>query len=99
MIAKSKLVFVGRVKAVNPSGITTKLSYPTWEKVIFEWLRVDVDVIEPMKGCKKGDVVEVAMLSVQSVTKEPGKFSLVNAPGMIAPKKGEFFCISCFPLQ
>lgn len=97
MFANSKLVFVGRVKNVKPSGITTKLSYPTWEKVVFEWLQVDVDVIEPLKGCKKGDVVHTAMLSIQGVTNQPGMVYLINQPGMLHPQKGEAFLLFLLP--
>lgn len=94
LITQSKLAFVGRVGAVNHSGITTSLSYPTWEGVIFEWLRVDVEVLEPVKGTKKGHVVQVAMLSVDE-TKGPRP--MVNAPGMIEPKEGDAFLLFLAP--
>lgn len=88
LVAESKLVFVGKVKSVQPSGITTPLSYPTWEGVVFEWLRVDVEVLEPIKATKKNDVVQVAMLSVNT-NKSKGHRPQVNAPGMLEPKKGD----------
>jgi hypothetical protein len=84
MMATSKLVFVGRTKAAAWSGIHTRLTYPTWEKVDFEWQRVECEVLEPIKGCKKGDIVQVAMLSV-SGTDQP----MINAPSLIDPKDKE----------
>jgi hypothetical protein len=63
----------------------------------FEWLRVDVDVIEPMKGCKKGELVQTAMLSIQGGTNQPGMIYLMNQPGMIAPQKGEAFLFFLLP--
>ena len=52
LMKDSQLVFVG-VKSLKPSGITTELTYPTWDNVVFEWLRVEVEVVEPIKGTKK----------------------------------------------
>lgn len=85
LVTGSKLAFVGRVKSVKPSGITTSLSYPTWEKVVFEWLLVDVEVIEPLKGTRRGEIVQVALLSVDE---NKGPSLMINAPGMIDPKQG-----------
>lgn len=96
LVAESKLAFVGRVKSIQPSGITTSLSYPTWEGVVFEWLQVDVEVLEPIKGTKKNEVVQVAMLSV-NVDKSKGHQPEVNAPGMIEPKKGDQFLLFLAP--
>jgi hypothetical protein len=94
LITQSKLAFVGRVRAVKPSGITTSLSYPTWEGVVFEWLQVDVEVLEPIKGTKKGDVVQTAMLSVDETKESP---PMVNAPGMLEPIKGDKFLLFLAP--
>ena len=94
LVAQSKLVFVGRVRSVRPSGITTGLSYPTWEEVVFEWQRVDVEVLEPIKGTKKGEVVQTAMLSVYE---SKGPRPMVNAPGMLEPKKGDEFLLFLVP--
>src|SRR5712671_4750786 len=94
LVAGAKLVFVGRVKSVKPSGITTSLSYPTWEKVVFTWLRVDVEVLEPIKGTKKGGAVQVAMLSVDE---SKGPLPMINAPGMLEPKEGDTFLLFLAP--
>lgn len=96
LVAESKLAFVGRVKLVKPSGITTRLSYPTWEGVVFEWLQVDVEVLEPIKGTRKNEVVQVAMLSV-NVDKSNGHNPEANAPGMLEPKKGDQFLLFLAP--
>jgi hypothetical protein len=92
LVTQSKLVFIGRVKAVRPSGITTTLSYPTWEGAVFEWLRVDVEVLEPIKGAGKGEVVQTAMLSLKK--KVDGMYS---PPGMLEPEKGEAFLLFLVP--
>jgi len=63
LIKKSTLVFVGRVANVEQSGILTTMSYPTWKGVTFEWLYCDVEVVEPVKGVKRGDQVRTVMLS------------------------------------
>jgi hypothetical protein len=93
LLAKSELVFVGRIKSVKPSGITTRLSYPTWNKVVFEWLRAEVEVVESIKGNTKTGVIQVAMLSVDE-TKGPAP--VINAPGMVEPRVGEafLFCVA-----
>jgi hypothetical protein len=92
LVGASKLVFIGRVKDIKPSGITTKLSYPGWRDVEFEWLRVQVDILESVKGCEKGDAVQTAMLSVTS-TNTP----MIDAPGMLDPKKGQLFLFFLLP--
>ena len=92
LVAESTLVFVGSVKSVTPTGITTSLSYPTWEGAVFEWLRVDVDVLEPIKGTRKGAVVQTAMLSLK--TKVDGMYS---PPGMLEPDKGKAFLLFLVP--
>lgn len=88
LVKDSKLAFVGRVKTIKPSGITTPLSYPTWESVTFSWLKLDVEVLEPLKGVRKGDVVQIAVLSVGG---RSGPVPLVNAPGTLKPKTGDLF--------
>lgn len=64
LMARSTLVLVGKVKSVEPSGIKTKLAYPTWDQATFEWLKVEVEVIEPIKGTGKGEMVRTLMLSM-----------------------------------
>ncbi len=87
----SQLVFVGQVKSVNPSGITTELTYPTWKGVVFEWLNVEVEVVEPVKGTKKGEVVRTLMLSTR------GRGPMSDAPGMVEPKVGQFHLLCLLP--
>src|SRR5690242_11703484 len=70
LIADSKLVFVGKVQSVKAAGIATSLSYPTWEGVSFPWLAVDMEVVAPFKGVRKGDVVRVMMLSIARSEKD-----------------------------
>ena len=91
LMKDSQLVFVGEVKSVKPSGITTELTYPTWEDVVFEWLRVEVEVIEPVKGTKKGELVSTLMLS----TRGPGP--MFNPPGMVEPKVGQYHLLCLLP--
>jgi hypothetical protein len=93
LIRQSTLVFVGRVKSVRPSGITTSLSYPTWKKVVFEWLKVDVEVIEPVKGTQRGGLIQTAMLSAHQPEDSIG---MVDSPGMLEPKQGQcfLFCLA-----
>jgi hypothetical protein len=90
LVADSELTFIGRVKSVNPSGITTHLSYPTWEKCVFEWLQVEVEVLEPIKGTTKGQLIPTAMLAVDE---SKGPRPMLNAPGMLEPKTGELFLL------
>src|SRR6478736_1180273 len=91
LMKDSQLVFVGQVKSVKPSGVTTELAYPTWEGVVFEWLKVEVEVIEPIKGTKKGELVSTLMLSTR------GQDSMVNAPGMVRPKVGQYHLLCLLP--
>lgn len=93
LISNSKLVFVGRVQSMKPSGIWTTLTYPSWERVSFRWLRVEVEVLEPFKGVRKGDVVHTMMLS----TEKPNDFTMVNPPGMLGPDKGDIFLLCLAP--
>ena len=101
LIAVSELVVVGKVKSVEPSGITTKLTYPTWGGVVFEWLKVEVEVVEPIKGTKKGAVVQTLMLS----SPEPLVLStrdhqpMINPPGTVDPKKGQFYFLCLLPTK
>ena len=53
LMSRSSLVVVGKVKSVQPSGIKTKLTYPTWDHVVFEWLKVEIEVVEHIKGTQK----------------------------------------------
>jgi len=94
LIEKSKSVFVGKIKSVKRSGITTHLSYPTWDGVVFEWLIADVEVLEPIKGVQKGDTVQTALLSVDE---SKGPRPMINAPGMIDPKKNGIFLFCLNP--
>ncbi len=93
LIEKSQLVFVGKIKNIKRSGITTSLSYPSWENSVFEWLIADVEVIEPVKGVQTNSTIQVALLSVDE-TKGPRP--MFNAPGMLEPKTNEMFlfCLS-----
>jgi hypothetical protein len=83
LIKESRLVFVGKVKSLKRSGITTTLTYPTWTGYVFEWLRVQVEVVEPVKGTQKGEVVSVLMLSTR------GEGPILNPPGIVGPEVGE----------
>jgi len=94
LIEKSKLVFVGKVKSIKRSGITTHLSYPTWGGVVFEWLIADVKVLEPVKGVQKGDIVQTALLSVDE---SKGPRPMINAPGILDPKMGDAFLFCLAP--
>jgi hypothetical protein len=94
LIADSKLVFVGRVKSVKPSDIRTGLSYPTWDRVAFRWLIADVEVLEPVKAVRKGDIVHTAMLSIDEHS--PSQ-SMVNPPGMLGPDIGDVFFLCLAP--
>jgi hypothetical protein len=91
LMKDSQLVFVGKVKSVKPSGITTELTYPTWEDVVFEWLRVEVEVIEPVKGTKKGEIVSTLMLSHR------GLGPMFNPPGMVEPTVGQYHLLCLLP--
>jgi hypothetical protein len=90
LIAKSELVFVGRVRSVQPSGVTTSLSYATWGGAVFSWLAVDIDVLEPIKGVHRGDVVRTFMMSADRPI-------IMNAPGTVELKTGEAFLLYLAP--
>lgn len=92
LMSKSTLVLVGRVKSVQPSGIKTKLTHPTWDSVVFEWLKVEIEVIEPIKGTQKGNVVRTLMLSMP-------KGIMVNPPGVVDPKAGQHHLLFLMPTK
>lgn len=91
LISRSTLVFVGRVKTVAPSGIKTTMSYPTWKGTTFEWLNCDIEVVEPIKGVRKGQVIRTAMLSAPNGG--PG----FCPPGMVDPKEGKGYLLCLAP--
>jgi hypothetical protein len=91
LMKESQLVFVGQVKSVKPSGMTTELTYPTWDEVVFEWLSVEMEVIEPVKRTRKGELVNTLMLS----TRGPGP--MINPPGMVEPKVGQYHLLCLLP--
>lgn len=91
LLKSSKLVMVGKVTSVTPSGITTRLTYPTWNDVTFEWLKVEIKVIEPIKGSRKGEIVRTLMLSTR------GRGPMFNPPGMVNPKVGQYHLLCLLP--
>ncbi|MCW1926659.1 hypothetical protein OKA05_29165 [Luteolibacter arcticus] len=91
LMKESALVFAGRVKSVAPSGLTTVLTYPTWDGLVFEWLKVEVEVLEPMKGVKKAQVVRTMMLSMR------GEGLVINGPGVVEPKVGRLYLLCLLP--
>ena len=93
LMKESHLVFVGQVKSVKASGMTTELTYPTWKDLIFEWLLVEVEVVEPVKGTKKGEVVGTLMLSTR------GSGPMLNPPGMVHPEVGQYHLLCLLPAK
>lgn len=91
LISGAKLVFVGKTLSVEPSGITTTMSYPTWRDVTFEWIKVEVEVLEPVKGVEKGDRVRTLMLGTR------GRGPMINAPGMVEPERGRAYLLCLLP--
>ncbi len=91
LIAGAQLVFVGKAISVEPSGITTTMSYPTWDDVTFEWLKVEVEVLGPIKGVWKGETVRTLMLGTR------GQGPFVNPPGMVRPKKNQTYLLCLLP--
>lgn len=91
LFAISAKVLVGEVKALRATGITTELVYPTWNNVTFAWVDAEVEVIEPMKGTKKGERIHVYLLS--TLWGEPR----VNPPGMVEAKEGQRFLFCLLP--
>jgi hypothetical protein len=93
MIAGSSMVFAGRVESITRSGITTKLSYPTWKGHTFEWLEAKVTVLEPIKGATRGATVRVLMLSVDGIG------PIINPPGMVRPERGRAYLFCLLPTE
>lgn len=93
LMEESALVFVGTIKSVKPSGITTELTYPTWKDVVFEWLKVEVEVVEPIKGTRKGALVHTLMLATR------GDGPMFNPPGMVDPKVGQHHLLCLLPTR
>ena len=91
LMERSQLVLVGKIRSVTPSGITTELTYPTWHGVVFEWLKVEVEVIDSIKGTKKGEDVKTLMLSSR------GRGPFINPPGMVRPKVGQHHLLCLLP--
>lgn len=94
LIADSKLVFVGKVQSVKVSGISTPLSYPTWEGASFPWLRVEMEVLVPFKGLRKGDIVRVMLLAID--TSKEFRF-MYSPPEVLEPDKGNVFFLCLGP--
>jgi hypothetical protein len=91
LIKRAQLVFIGQVKSVKPSGLHVALSYPTWEGNDFEWLNVEVEVIEPIKGKKKGQTVNTMMLILHL------KGNIFDPPGTVNPQAGQIFLLCLLP--
>ncbi|WP_265595131.1 hypothetical protein [Haloferula sp. BvORR071] len=91
LMQQSALVLVGKILTVAPSGLTTDLSYPTWNGVVFEWLKVEVEVVEPIKATTKGEKVRTLMLSTR------GDGPMINPPGMVDPKVGQHHLLCLLP--
>jgi hypothetical protein len=99
LIEDSKLVFVGKVQSIKPSGIATTFSYPTWEGVSFPWLSVNVEVLVPFKGVQKGDTVQVMMLSILSGVNKEHR-AMYSPPMVLEPDTGDIFflCLASTPI-
>jgi len=91
LIGGAKIVLVGKALSVEPSGITTTMGYPSWRGATFEWLKVEVEVLEPVKGVEKGDHVRTLMLS------NSGQGPMFNPPGMVEPEKGRAYLLCLLP--
>lgn len=91
LMEESALVFAGRVRSVTPSGMGVELSYPTWDGAVFEWLKVEVEVVEPMKGVKRGAVVTTMMLTIRDSV-------MFNPPGVVEPKVGRAYLCCLVPI-
>lgn len=87
----SEIALIGKVSSVKPSGLTTQLTYPTWEGVTFEWLNVEVSVVESLKGTEKGRTIRVLMLSA------PGGGPAFNPPGMLDVEEGQHLLMFLLP--
>jgi hypothetical protein len=91
LIKRAQLVFFGQVKSVKPSGQHVALSYPTYDGNDFEWLNVEVEVIEPIKGAKKGQTVKTMMLTLHL------KGGIFDGPGTVNPQLGQYFLLCLLP--
>lgn len=96
LVANAKLVFIGRVKSIASSDIRTTLSYVPYDGVTFQWQMAKVEVVAPFKGVQTGDVIQVAMLSIDKHTKAQPFYS---PPGMLEPHKNDIFlfCLGATP--
>lgn len=92
LVEQSALVFVGQVTSIRPSGITTTLTYPTWGNTVFEWLEVELKVIEEVKGVKKGQAIRTLILSIRGES-----LIVINPPGMVEPKLGQRHLLCLLP--
>jgi hypothetical protein len=91
LMAGSEIAIIGKVSSVEPSGLTTQLTYPTWTGVTFEWLKVEVSVVESLKGAAKGGSIRILMLSA------PAGGPVFNPPGMLDVKNGQHFLMFLLP--
>jgi hypothetical protein len=91
LMAGSEIALIGKVSSVKRSGLTTQLTYPTWKGVTFEWLNVEVGVIESLKGTEKGRTIQILMLSA------PGGGPAFNPPGMLDVKEGQHLLMFLLP--
>ena len=96
LMAKSVLAFVGRVNSIKPTGIGTSLSYPTIRGVAFTWLDMETQVLEPIKGVRKGQIIQTAVLSIDR-EKTPTHAHMVNRPGMIRPSTNSLYLLYLLP--
>jgi hypothetical protein len=94
LFADAELVFVGQVTSVKPSGIRMSLSYIPYEGVRFQWQIVEVKVMEPFKGVRKGGHVKAAMLSIDELSPIQ---SMYSPPGMLKPEKDDVFLLCLAP--
>ena len=91
LMSGSTIAIIGKIDSVKPSGLKTKLTYPTWQGITFEWLKVEVRVVESLKGTKKGKKIRVLMLSA------PGGGPAFNPPGMLNVKEGDHLLMFLLP--
>lgn len=91
LMSGSQLALVGKVISVEPSGLTTTLTYPTWKGSTFEWLKVEIQVVHSLKGTEKGAMVRTVLLSA------PGVAPMLNPPGMIDVKVGQHLLMFLLP--
>jgi hypothetical protein len=67
-----------------------------YDGVTFQWQIAKVEVVEPLKGVRKSDVVQVAMLSIDKHSKSQPTYS---PPGMLEPHRDDIFflCLGATP--